>query len=667
MSVNFIKPHRFVVAFLCCFLWAGISRSQNDNSKVTEPNVRFGKIDPAGFSQKSALHDSTAEAVVLYERGDVHFSMAGNDIQIVLEYQTRIKILRKAGYDRATVEIPLLKAKSGPAEFVSNIEGFTYNESGGTIQTDKLTKEGIFTEKVSGELSIQKFTLPDVREGSVIEYRYRLTTPFSVNHNPRTWKFQQRIPVAWSEYRINVHDYFYYKMIMGGYLRLAINENQPGTQSYRFVVQNAPAFRDEAFITTPNDYISKIDFELASYSIPGAFPHKISVSWPDMDKTLLAENIFSGQLNGQHSFLKDAARAIIKTNPDTLSRLQAACRFINSQVVWDKSNSFYSYNIRKAFEDRKGDAGDINLMLIALLRQMDLPANPVILSTRSHGHIMEEYALLRQFNYVVAHVMVNGKDMLLDATDPFLKTGMLPFECLNGHGRLVVGRDSRFLPIIPAERETEVAGGTFTISAEGDVKGVLKKTNNGYSGLKHRRQYVVDGEAGYLENIRRNRPAWQITSVEFNNVKEVEKGFEANYTLEIPEACQRAGDRMYIKPMLTEARFSNPFKEPERLFPVDMGVPMEETYFSTFTLPAGYEVEEAPKPMVMSLPENEGRFTYQVTVEGNRFTVTSRMLLRKARFYAEQYHVLREFFDKVVAKQAEQVVIKRTGPVAEKK
>lgn len=667
MFCNSTLPHRFTAVFLFCLLWVNLSIAQKKEASVTDPDIRFGRITPADFSQQVAKNDSTAEAVVLYERGDVHFSVAGNDIQIILEYQTRIKIRRKAGYDHATVEIPLFKGKGGPGEFVNNIDGFTYNESGGTIQTDKLTKEGVFIEKVSNEFSIQKFTLPNVREGSIIEYRYRLTTPFSVNHNPRTWKFQQRIPVLWSEYRINVYAYFYYKMIMGGYLQLAINENGSTGQSYRFVVQNAPAFRDEAFITTPNDYISKIDFELASYSIPGSFPRKISVSWADMDKTLLAESSFSGQFNGAGSFLKDAARAIIKTNPDTLSRLRAACQFISSQVIWDKSNSFFSYSIKKAFDDRKGDAGDINLMLIALLRQLDLPANPVILSTRSHGHVMEEYALLRQFNYVVAHVMVNGKDMLLDATDPFLKTGMLPFECLNGHGRLVAGRDSRFLPIVPVEREVEVAGGEFTISTGGDLKGTLKKTHNGYSGLKHRREYVVDGEAKYLESIRKSRPAWQINKVAFNNVSEVENGFEATYMLEIPDGCQRAGDRMYIRPMLTEARFSNPFKEPERLFPVDMGVPMDETYYTTFILPAGYEVEESPKPMVMSLPENEGRFTYQVAVDGNRFTVTSRMLLRKGRFYAEQYQMLREFFDKVVAKQAEQVVIKRTAPVAEKK
>lgn len=667
MFSNFTLPHRFTAVFLFCLLWVNLSIAQKKEASVTDPDIRFGRVLPADFSQPVAGNDSTAEAVVLYERGDVHFSFAGNDIQIVLEYQTRIKIRRKAGYDQATVEIPLVRSKGGPGEFVSDIDGFTYNESGGTIQTSKLTKEGIFTEKLSSEVSIQKFTLPNVREGSIIEYRYRLTTPFSVNHNPRTWKFQKRIPVAWSEYRINVHEYFYYKMIMGGYLQLAVNEKDPNSQFYRFVVQNAPAFRDEAFITTANDYISKIDFELASYSVPGAYPHKISVSWEDMDKTLLADNMFAGQYNNPGSFLRDAARAINKTNPDTLSRLRAACRFISSQVTWDKTNSYFSYGIKKAFEARKGDAGDINLMLIALLREMDMPVSPVILSTRSHGHIMESYALLRQFNYVVAHVMVGGKDMLLDATDPFLKTGMLPFECLNGQGRLVAGRDSRFLPIIPVERETEVNGGEFTISTGGDLKGTLKKTHNGYSGLKHRREYVVDGEAKYLESIRKSRPAWQINKAAFNNVSEVENGFEATYTLEIPEGCQRAGDRMYIRPMLTEARFSNPFKEPERLFPVDMGVPMDETYYTTFILPAGYEVEESPKPMVMSLPENEGRFTYQVAVDGNRFTVTSRMLLRKGRFYAEQYQMLREFFDKVVAKQAEQVVIKRTAPVAEKK
>lgn len=665
MLFNLYGYCRAVTLTACC-LFLGSATIFAQKSKPNEPIVKLGQITSADFSQNPFPQDSSTEAIVLYERGDVSFDLSGPEILIFLNYHKRVKILKKSAYERATVEVPFYKAESGQAELVSDIEGYTYNLEGGIVHTEKLTKAGIFTEKVSNTVSLQKFTLPNVREGSIIDYHYQLTTPFAVNYNPRTWTFQERIPVAWSEYRINVTSYFYYKMIMGGYLPLAINESGSDAQTYRFVVQNAPAFRDEAYMTTANDYLSKIDFELASYALPGQFARKISVSWEDMDKTLLASPYFGSQYS-RAAFLHDAANTINKTNTDTLARLAAACRFISSQIKWDEGENIFSYGIKKAFDARKGDAGDINLMLIALLREMDFDANPVILSTRSHGHVNEEHALVRKFNYVVAHISLNGKDFLMDATNPILKPGMLPMQCLNGMGRLVVAGKSRFVPLTPTERDVESYSGTFTINSEGDITGILKKSHGGYSALDQKRLYVVDGETKYLAEVKKKKPAWQIEKAVFAGIEQNEAPFDATYTLSIPEACQHAGDRLYLKPLLTEAHEYSPFKEPARLYPVDLGVPIDETYLTTFTLPDGYQVEEAPKSLILTIPENGGRFTYQVNINGNQVQVMSRLLLRKPLYQAEEYPVLREFFDKVVAKQAEQIVLKRTGSIAEKK
>lgn len=119
--------------------------------------------------------------------------------------------------------------------------------------------------------------------------------------------------------------------------------------------------------------------------------------------------------------------------------------------------------------------------------------------------------------------------------------------------------------------------------------------------------------------------------------------------------------------MLTEAHGENPFKEAERLYPVDFGTQIEETFTATYTLPEGFQVEEMPKPVSMVLPDNGGRFLYQLAVtNGNQLQVVSRIILRKTRYLAGEYGPLRELFSRIAAKHAEQVVLKR-GTVAEKK
>ncbi|WP_461081031.1 transglutaminase domain-containing protein [Spirosoma flavus] len=590
----------------------------------------------------------------------------------------RTQIHKKSGYNRATLQLYTRRGKAGQHEFVSDFVGNTYNLVGGQVQVDKLDKAGHFTEKASEQIWLEKFTLPNVREGSIIEYSYVIQTPLSVGVNPRTWRFQQDVPVNWSEYRITIPDYFYYKIMMGGYLPLIINENKPtnvdllpghngaGATAYRFAMKDAPAFRNEAFVTTSDDYVAKIDFELAKYQLPNAVAHDFSVSWETLDRTLLDEADFGGQIK-RTGFLHETAKTILNKHSDTLARITAAYDFVRQNIKWTKEASLSSdLGIRKVFENKKGDAAGINLMLIALLREMDMEANPVILSTRSHGRISEEYPLLRRFNYVVAQVAVGGKDMLLDATDVLLPPGMLPVHCLNGKGRLIHSSKSRFISLAPQERDIESYTGEFVIADDGEITGTFKRSHGGYSALKARTEFSSEGKTKYLDGIRKTRPAWQVEKAEFSGADPTTSAFNADFSITIPEACGRAGDRLYLRPMLTEGYGTNPFKEANRVYPVDFGFQKEQTFVATYTLPKGYKIEEMPKPVSMVLPENGGRFMYQTAMNGDKLQIISRILLRRPLYYAEEYGALRELFTQVVAKHAEQIVLKR-GELVEKK
>lgn len=647
--------------------------------KDPAPVVKFGQITHDQFSYSVA--DSTAEAVVLYDYGEVTFNHGSGSLWLESRYHVRLQIRKKSAYDRATIQLTTRRGKTGQHESISDFEGYTYNLVDGNVSIDQLSKTGHFTERASDQFWIEKYTLPNVREGSIIDYQYTVHTPFNISYNPKTWRFQQNIPVKWSEYRITIPDYFYYKILQNGYIPLAVNTRKttsvdllPGqgavsASAYRFAMTNLPAFRDEAYITTDDDYLAKIEFELASYQLPGvsgAVTTNISVGWESMDRTLLSESGFGGQFK-RAAFLRDKAKALVSQYPDTLGRITAAYDFIRQTIKWNQVASLWSDNIRKVFDEKKGDAADINLMLIALLREMDIEANPVILSTRSHGRINEAYALLRKFNYVVAHVSVGGKDMLLDATDAYLTPGMLPVHCLNGTGRLVHPTKSRFISLMPVERDIDVHTGSYTIDSDGDISGTLVLSHGGYSALRSRKSFTVEGKTKYLEGVQKKRTAWQIDKADFTGTDQKSTSFNETYTITIPEACGRAGDRLYFRPMLTEAHGNSPFKELERLYPVDFGVLIDETFTATYTLPKGYQVEEMPKSISMVLPENGGRFMYQLAVNAdNQVQVVSRILLRKTQFSADEYGPLRELFSRIVAKHAEQVVLKRAD-LSEKK
>ena len=681
MIIIWFCHRRVVLALACLLAWNTPVFAQKPAASVA-PSVKFGKITPEQFAYASA--DTTAEAEVMYDDGEVNYEVSSGDIWMTFTRHVRLRIRKKSAYERATIQLPVRRINSGQEEFVSKFEGYTYSINNRTITTAELSKAGHFTEKVSENLWLEKYTLPSVQEGAVLEYRYTIRSPFSTTHNPRTWRFQEDIPVSWSEYRINVPDYFHYKMMLGGYLNLDINEQKPSKialipgqedfsmSTYRFAMKNVPAFRDEPYITTNDDYLSKLDFELASYQLPGAIAtvtKNLSLGWEAMDKTLLDDADFGGQIK-RASFLRETAKTLLSQHTDTLSRVMAAYEFIRKTITWNEEVSIWSVaGIRKAFDNKRGNAADINLMLIALLREMNVEANPVILSTRSHGRVDESYALLKKFNYVIAHTSVAGKDILLDATDTFLKPGMLPTHCLNGTGRLVhpVPSRSRFVSLVPVERNANIHTYRLALDNEGSLSGTLLHSQSGYEAWQSRKVFATEGRTKYVDGVRKKHTAWQVEKADFTGVEVSNGAFNETYTLAIPEACGQAGDRLYLRPLLTEARDANPFKEAERLYPVDFGVTTDETVMATYALPPGYQVEEMPKAVSMVMPNNGGRFMYQAVVTpDNQLQVVSKIILLKTLYFADDYPVLRELFSQIVAKHAEQIVLKRGTEPAKK-
>ncbi|QHT69767.1 DUF3857 and transglutaminase domain-containing protein [Rhodocytophaga rosea] len=648
--------------------------------------VKFGKVELKDLQMKHYAKDTGAAAVVLCDFGNSYFRYSNEEgFQVYFERITRIKILKKSGYDWADGKIPFYRVSNSSEEEISNLKGFTYNLNGNEIVKDKLTKESVFEEKLSDNWYMKKFSMPNVKEGSVIEFSYTIKSDFLYNF--REWQFQESIPVIWSEYRAVIPEYFNYKQLAQGYEPINTEEKmtdmsfsiridadystygertparmenvQAKASSYRWTAKDVPAMKEEPYMTTIDDFVSKIEFELASTKFPGQMIKTYTNTWEALTETLLKSEYFGDQL-ARTGFVKNELAAISAKITEPSQKAIAIYEYVRKYMKWNGiKNKYTETTTKKAYEARTGNSADINLLLVAILKEAGLEANPVILSTRDHGRIMESYALLSKFNYVIAHVAIGDKYLLLDATDPVIGYTMLPTRCLNGLGWMVSSRNPGWVQLQTPERMVEVFTGKFDLDANGELKGTVDISKGGYSGLSMRKAILSDGKDKYIEEFKKKYPSWQISKHDFTDVEELNKAINAKYEVTLSEQVQVAGNMMYIKPLLTHATDENPFKLENRKFPVDFAVPMDETFSCFITIPAGYKVEELPKGAIVELPEKSGRFTFMTAVNGNVVQVTSRISLKKPVYYAEEYSYLKEFFNQVITKHAEQVVLKK--------
>jgi hypothetical protein len=645
--------------------------------------VKFGIVPAADLTAAPFVADSGAAAVVLCDFGRSRMEGHTTGLQVVFERVTRIKILSKAGFDEAEIEIPLYH-REDKSERVTNLRGFTYNLVNGVVEKTKLEPSGVFLEKRTPNVNVQKFTLPNVRAGSVIEYAYTLSSDYLFNF--QDWAFQRTIPVRWSEYRVSIPVFYKYKIIYQGTQPLTVDkpsigktvmrvdENKGGfdsnsiyinspTEDHQWVLKDVPAFQNEPYMTTADDYLDRLDFQLVGEQWPNQAYTDLTDSWPKINTRLLNDDAFGLQLD-RGNFLKAQMQALAGRYPVLTARAAAVREVIMASVRYNGHNRYSAEgSLRKAYDAHQGTSADVNLLLIAALRDAGLDAQPVLLSTRDHGHVSKEFPLLEKFNYVVALVpLADGKDLLVDATDPLLPCGVLPRRCLNQTGRLIPSRkddEGRWVSLAPALHEVHFQQATLTLDATGGFTGQMKEEFGGYAGATARGRVADLGGKKFLAELVKQHDGWAVPQFTLADYDSLTKPMGLVYAFNHPATEATPATDLYLSPLREFTDGSNPFRHHNRRFAVDLGVPRDEILMVSLNLPAGYELAALPKNAVVELPGGGARFVYSAVANGATVQLVSRLWLRNPEYSAAQYDELRELYRLMLEKQGEKLVIKK--------
>ncbi len=644
--------------------------------------IKFGDIAIEDLKMTSYSKDTSASAVVLADYGQSSLVYNQSDgFRLSFERITRIKILTKDGLDYASFTIPLYK-DGGIGEKVTSISAVTYNLENNKIVETKMKSDAVFKEKATENYDIINFTLPGVKVGSILEINYKLMSDFLFHF--QDWEFQSTIPVKWSEYRANIPEFYHYDKYSQGYVPLAIieNEQEPtyitlSSKDYfriepiatthridflenrhRWVATDVPAFKSEPFITTPKDYILKINFELAYRRFPDEPIEQYMGSWADLNKTFIASEYFGKHIKG-NGFLKKTVDEITAGLSSPEHKVAAINKFIAQNIEWNGlSYKTTDVPLKKVLDEKKGNSAGINLLLVAMLDKAGFEAFPVLISTRDHGFVRENVPISTQFNYVACLVKLKDKMMLLDATDKLLPTGTLPERCLNGNGFVVAEEDYGWVPLKSPTKSRRYFHADLVIGPSAELRGKVQLEQSGYFGQVGRKAFISKGEPEYVKDLI-DSLSWVVEKSEFRNVKEIGEVFEESYDVVISDHAVTANDMIYLNPFVALQEKENPFKLEKREYPVDYGSAIEKLYLCKITIPDGYDVDELPKNVLLKLPGNAAKYAYSLVRSGNGISLTSNLQINNSLFTQEEYPNLREFYAQVVAKQAEQIVLKK--------
>lgn len=629
---------------------------ENYNSESYQ--VTLGDIEAKTFAK-----DSTANALVIYEVGKSYVDKYDYDLRTDVKH--KIKILNREGFKNATVEIFLYNNKRG-AERVENINAITYNKIGEDIIKTKLEKENIYTEKYDENHSSIKFTLPNLKEGSVITYSYKIISPFVSSY--KGWDFQDVIPKLYSEYNASIPgNWLFHTKLVGG-KKLTTNTSvikkeclimtngaTADCSESVYAMKDIPAFIEEDYMTSKKNYLARIEYDLKTFRDTDGTVKHYTKSWKDVDREFRTDKEIGKQLKKSIDIESLLSSEIINES-DKLKQSQAIYSYVQNNYTWNGDYKIYrDVSIKNLLKNKSGNVSSINILLHNLLGASGIDVKPILISTRNNGFPTTIFPVIFDYNYLIVQATINEKKYLLDATDSFLNFGDIPFKCLNQIGRILDFKNgSDWIEIKPSTPSNIFYQAKLKFDEDEALVGSIKSKRTGYHAFYKKKAYYANSN-DYLDKLENNFPYLKISDFKITSKGKTSKDFKEAYNLEYH--FDEAGNNIYLNPFFVKFFNENPFKLQERTYPIDFGYKDSYFYMFEIELKDNYKVVELPKSHNIVLPNNTGQLLFSSQKLGNNVILSFKIVFKQAIYQAEYYEYLKEFMNKVVDIQNNTIIL----------
>ena len=614
------------------------------------------KLDIADLRKtKSALKED-APAEVLYR--SIHYYIR-KDYEMEIKIVDRVKIYNK---DKAenflNKEIALYEAQSGNEEKLSNLKAVTYNLENDKIVTNKVEKDSKFKSTENKRYNIVKFAFPNVKDGSVVEYSYTIFSPF-IQEMPKIM-IEEDIPVVYTEYVLDTPKELGYSINYKGSAmpKYRVSEERmlygADYRTYRFGYENLKAFLDENYVKNIDNYKTSIRAELNS-SYTGNVLKSYSLSWDDVRKEMMDEENFGGALRKDH-LVKDLLPAEIKQIPNELKKVEAILKFVQKNYTWDHKNRvFTDEGIKNLINTKVGNSAEINILLVLLLRNAGINANPVVLSTVDMGMVTNYLPSITSLNYVIACVESNKQLYTLDATSKLSSINVIPPRAVNYSGFLFTDKKAEQINIVNPEKSNTYLEVTAQLEKDATFAGHFTDRDTKVYAMLNSEHFEEDKD-GYQKENYKERYKFPLSNLKSGALNDNE--FETSFDFTSDSFVDGVGGKFIFNPLLFLYSKNHDFNQTEeRRNPIEFISAYNKNKKVTITIPEGYKFETLPDSKKFKTEDDAIKYSYIVSQEGNKITVESNILVDDSFFPKEYYPAFKQIFDAITKYEGQLVTI----------
>ncbi|MAZ73952.1 MAG: hypothetical protein CMC70_12485 [Flavobacteriaceae bacterium] len=648
---------RFLIFFLIGFLsFSSIAQDR--------PQATFGSPNTIELTMTTFDEDTEAAGLVLFETGRNTVQLINDRIRLVKEVYVKMKVLDARNFQHATISIPYYTGGTFD-EKVKDLEAITHNNK----LKSYLKQASIFTEDPVSNWGVKKFTFPNVQDGSVLEYRYTIESPYFSNLGG--WQFQSTIPKLYTEFETEIPGNYVYRRSLVGNEELYINDVSlkencfwlPGYEVNAdcevalYAMKDVPAFKKESHMLSEKNYMARVNYELKEYYDFKGNKTEYTREWRDVDKEFRFDKDLGRQLGYKNFFEKNLPTSVLSMG-DPLEKAKAIYYFIQNHFNYNgKQRILNDIRVKEAFEEKVGNSSEINISLINALEAAGLDATLVLIATRDQALPTKLYPVLTEFNYAIALLKIGEATYLLDATSKFTPFAVLPAIALNNQGRVLdIKNGSYWIDIVPYKKNVAYINAQLRFTEDQKITGKVSETYVGYPAVIERKLMAEQGLEDFKKEKQKLTTDANLTAFTVENQRNVSGNLKESYQVTItPELTS---NKVYLSPFFLQAFYDeNPFKLNYRSYPVDFGYPVSQTFLLNLDLSNQYTITEVPQNTIVKLPEDAGECSVVYGTTGGKLSIRFSFKLNQHYFTPEKYNSLKEFFNAVVTMQNKEMIV----------
>jgi Domain of Unknown Function with PDB structure (DUF3857)/Transglutaminase-like superfamily len=630
-------------------------------------------IAPEEMSMTSLTQQPGAPAVILIRQ---EFADDPNNFHSVY---MRIKVLTEAGLRYADVELPYGREFS-----ITEISGRTVHADGSVVPFEGKPFEKVAAKGGGVQWKVKVFTLPDVRVGSILDFRYSLRYADRVFYAPH-WEVQNELFQKQANFKFVPYE---------GRLRLAHDQVGAGIAWSSYLPGGVkPELHSQLMSRTAIKRQSANWVDLEMKDVPPLIeePHMPPVSalryrvdfyyqinrneqefWKEEGKYWNKE--VEGFINHDKD-VRPALSQFVSPSDEPEQKLRKIYSFVSqleneSYLPQRGKQEAHTIGLKRnesaddVLRQKSGTHDDLSRLFVSMVRAAGLPAWLIWVPSRDHAFFQPTYLSTDQFAAEIPIVQLNGKEVFLDPGTKYCPYGQLDWRYTDIRGlRQSASKGTEFGEIpVTDYKETRVQRvARVHLTSDGSYEGTVGVAFFGIEAMLQRQRAGRTDEAGRKKELEELVKRWlpggsEATLTNEPEWEKTEAQLFAQFKVSGPLAIS-AGKRWIVPVHMFEVNEKPRFAAARRINPVYFSFPWTTIDEVHITLP--------PEAAIESLPPND-KLNLEYALykteqkEEKPGTIYSRrdLIMGGIAFPRERYDEVKGFFDKVKTGDDQQVIIK---------